>query len=169
MIRNLLILVMVVFATSIAAAPIIDKNRIVTQQLDAPGGNLKLNANLDLNSNDIQGLTTNTSDSDSGLTVGAGDSLYVSQSGDTINGDLRLSNNSIKDIDWNNSDDGAGSNLNADKLDGVELTNVDWINTALARSEVSPSDVGDAGLSTGSSLSGNTYDGTSAQTWDVMG
>jgi len=56
---------------------------------------------------------------------------------------------------------------NTDKLDGVELADIDWSNTALARNEVSPYDVGDTELSSDSSISGSSYNGTEPRNWGV--
>jgi hypothetical protein len=66
-----------------------------------------------------------------------------------------------------NLNDGSGSGLDADTLDGTQLSNINWGDTAMAQSDVSPGDVGLSGLSTDSTLSGSSYDGTTGRTWGV--
>lgn len=61
-----------------------------------------------------------------------------------VMGEINLNNNALTGVDWANSDDGDGSNLDADLLDGVELANINWGDTAMSQSNVSVSDLGNA-------------------------
>ncbi|MFQ3275354.1 MAG: hypothetical protein ACI9SF_000504, partial [Candidatus Nanohaloarchaea archaeon] len=90
--------------------------------------------------------------------------LAIDQS-DVTKSDVGLGN--VRNVDLSNT---AGSYLNYDTSTenfNVQAGSISWSDLNIAKSDVSPGDVGDAGLSTGSSISGSTYDGTTAYTWNV--
>lgn len=64
-----------------------------------------------------------------------------------------------------NVDDGATSGLDADTLDGVELTNIDWGDVSLAQSDVTLSDVGAADTSL--DMSGYDIEDGTTTIWDT--
>ena len=69
---------------------------------------------------------------------------YVNRNGDTMTGSLDMQNNPVLDIDWADSDDGPGSGLDADQLDGVERSNLDWGNMEVSQSDITVADLGPA-------------------------
>ncbi|MFT4893049.1 MAG: hypothetical protein ACI8Z7_000844 [Candidatus Nanohaloarchaea archaeon] len=73
----------------------------------------------------------------------------------------------VRNVDLSNT---AGSYINYDTTGeefNVQAGSISWADLDISKSDVSPSNVGDAGLSTDSSISGSTYDGTTAYTWGV--
>lgn len=62
----------------------------------------------------------------------------------SITGDLNMQDGAITDIDWANSDDGSGSSLDADLIDGVQLSNINWGDVAMAQNDISVSNLGAA-------------------------
>lgn len=90
--------------------------------------------------------------------------LAIDQS-DVAKSDVNLGN--VRNVDLANT---AGSYINYDTTGeefNVQAGSMSWADLDISKSDVSPSNVGDAGLSTDSSISGSTYDGTTAYTWGV--
>lgn len=81
------------------AASSINKNQIETPKLTSPNGELSIDSDLALGlGNEITGLSTNKSDANAALTVGAADSRYFSQDGDVLNGDIDMNGNNISNL-----------------------------------------------------------------------
>lgn len=105
-------------------------------------GQLQMGNSIDLGSNRITSLQ-NPSSSQDAATFNWVDTNFLYRDGsDSMAGNLDMSGNAIVNIDWASSDDGTGSGLDADTLDGTQLSGIDWADVAMAQSDVSASDVG---------------------------
>ncbi|MEF8880781.1 MAG: hypothetical protein V5A72_03050 [Candidatus Nanohaloarchaea archaeon] len=121
--------------------------------LDNPGNAISINSNQYVIPSGVIG----SDELASNAVTSSGGELDSSVAGNQLN----LNSGSLGVVE------GSGSDLDADLLDGVQLSNINWSDVAMQQSDVSPSDVNLNTLTPGTGISGSGYDGTTARTWSV--